>query len=227
MFIASLSSSSSLSSYTRLAPPPTQAKPAFQAVSASPAVRHTQRTGIILPKRLQRYGQITANQLEQELLALNLSVDPEKITWFANVYALNGGKVLKALQKAKLPNLEFGGRSGITLKRRVPGIDPQKLETLSHANEKSFAEFKIRNSPHSDVLWLKTRLPKPTLRNPKPILQKRAIWQSAGFDERSLSYMVRHFFHFSFECPYFIKYPPITADERGNLLDQAIALNNL
>jgi hypothetical protein len=39
---------SSLSSASRFAPPPTQARPALQAVSASPSVHNTQRTGALL-----------------------------------------------------------------------------------------------------------------------------------------------------------------------------------
>ena len=219
---------------SRVAPPPTtQAKPALQAISTSPSIHNTQRTGLDLSERLRSYAEITAKQLKQELLALNLGLNTKQITRFADAYAQNGKDTLTALLSAGLPNLEFGGRIGITLKRRVRGIviGPQQRQTLSQANENSFAEFKIRKSTKPDifwpdVFWLKTRLPQPILRNPKGILKDSAKWPP-GLDERDLSNLVSHNGLFSLRFLDLTNYPPLTLNERENLLAQAKALNDL
>ena len=154
-------------------PPTTQAKPALQAVSTSPSIHNTQRTGLDFPRSLRRYLPLTQAQLASELSSTFPKLDVKRAEHLALQYAQAGQDTLDALAKAGLNELEFWQEPNgkIILEGYTPDdFDPIKLRDLNEGHNGRFniwrrqysGSFDINDSlaittglawPRHDTLW--------------------------------------------------------------------------
>jgi hypothetical protein len=217
-------------------PPPTQAKPALQAVSASPSIHNTQRTGLDFPRSLEKFLPLTQAQLASELLSKFPTLDVKRAEQLARQYAEAGQQTLDALAQAGLNELEFWKEpnGNIILQGYTPeNFDPRMLPSLNKDHNGRFNTWRCEYQngvTFHDSLAITTGLAWPRHdtfwgkifgENPYGFTGNHV---SPPVDGENLEALLRNPKTTKI-APRFLTFPPLSPDDQKALVAQAQRLN--